>query len=38
MTWWMWTILGVVVWFIGLVLVVALVRAGAEEDKKTGRS
>jgi heme/copper-type cytochrome/quinol oxidase subunit 2 len=38
MTWWLWTIIGVVAWLLLMFFVWALVKAGADEDKKTGRS
>lgn len=37
MPWWGWVIAGVALWFVGVLLVVSLVRAGATEDKKFGR-
>lgn len=36
MTWWMWTILGVVAWVIVLVFALALCKAAGDEDARRG--
>lgn len=37
MPWWGWVILGVAGWVAALIILIAMVRAGAIEDRKKGR-